>query len=205
MRFPVLILALLLSGCAAPKWFRGKSRPAAPVTAETGGPVSQGGLADNEDTVTSGVLPSPEATARAAKSVASITDQIREELQAADVPAHASRIMTRVVDLNADSKPDVLALVWAPGWSDANGATLLVYQAGLFGYSRVSKISSVRVPVFAGKTRSHGWIDLLAPSGLAGQNAGLTPLQFDGKTYPDQASDLDQLPEIPQNLDRLLP
>jgi hypothetical protein len=131
--------------------------------------------------------------------------RVDQEIKRAGLDPRIRRAFCARVDLNGDGTPDGVALVWAPGWSDASGGTLLVFRGERSGYRLVSRTRPVRLPVCVAADRSAGWLDLLTPTGGGGQPGGMISLRYDGAAYPSEASALDILPEIPEGLTRILP
>ena len=104
-------------------------------------------------------------------------------------------------DLNADGKEDVLALMnGKSGYRGTGGATLFILKGTDDGFESMGKIMVVTEPIYARKSVSHGFRDLLVTVKRPGAEPGLASPKFDGKAYPSspgeataKAEDSDEL------------
>lgn len=122
------------------------------------------------------------ASAQAAPPVLSLS---QAALNKVDPDIKADHYDIARTDLNADGKEDVLALMnGKSGYVGNGGATMFVLKGTADGFEAIGSIKVVREPVFARKSVSNGFRDLLVGVSGGGATPGLSALQFDGKAYP---------------------
>ncbi|MEJ7137535.1 hypothetical protein [Amphibiibacter pelophylacis] len=91
---------------------------------------------------------------------------------------------TARVDLNRDGRPDAVVLLGGRDWCGSGGCTLLVFRGSAHEFHLVGDTSVADTPVRLAKTRSKGWSSLIVHS----KGSGEVLLNFDGRSYPDNAS-----------------
>ena len=89
------------------------------------------------------------------------------------------------VDLSGDGKPEVLVYVFGRSVCGTGGCSAFVFQAETSEYKLISEIVPARNPIIVGRSRTHGWKDLI----MLVQGGGVQPgyyavLEFDGQQYP---------------------
>ena len=95
------------------------------------------------------------------------------------------------VDLNGDGRAEVLVYLFGTYMCGTGGCNTLVFrqdEAG--GYQLVADISLTHNPVVVSERRTKGWNDLIFLVAGGGVRAHYAVLRFDGKTYPNNPTDL---------------
>lgn len=106
------------------------------------------------------------------------------------------RYAARGVDLNDDSKPEVVAIALGREACGSGGCTAFVLRDSGTGYQVVTRITSVSAPILVAADRSSAWHDLFVGVGGGGAESGMRVLRFNGNSYPDNAS---LAPRVPKN------
>lgn len=120
--------------------------------------------------------------AHATPPVLSLTQAALQKVDPEIKPDHYDIART---DLNADGKEDVLALMnGKSGYRGTGGATLFILKGTADGFESMGKIMVVTEPIYARKSVSHGFRDLLVTVKRPGAEPGLASPKFDGKAYP---------------------
>ena len=88
------------------------------------------------------------------------------------------------VDLNGDSRDDVLVLMQSRPYCSAFGCKVLVFQNTGEGYSLTSEMRLGRTPMIAANTRTNGWRDLVAPMTTSRAGMQLVMLKHSDDGYP---------------------
>ena len=109
----------------------------------------------------------------------------------------ALRYAARGIDLNDDSKPEVVAIVFGRDACGSGGCTAFVLRDSVTGYQLVTRITSASAPILVGADRSANWHDLFIGVGGGGAESGMRVLRFNGNSYPDNAS---LAPRVPENI-----
>jgi hypothetical protein len=106
-------------------------------------------------------------------------------LQKIDPDIKAEHYDIAHTDLNADGKEDALALMnGQSGYRGTGGATMFVLKGTDDGFESLGKIMVVKEPIYARKSTSNGYRDLLVTVHRPGAEPGLAAPKFDGKSYP---------------------
>ena len=98
------------------------------------------------------------------------------------------RYAARGVDLNDDSKPEVIAIALGRDACGSGGCTAFVLRESGAEYQVVTRITSVSAPILVAADRSADWHDLVVGVGGGGAESGMRVLRFNGTSYPDNAS-----------------
>ncbi|HEX8651528.1 MAG TPA: hypothetical protein VF708_11870 [Pyrinomonadaceae bacterium] len=98
------------------------------------------------------------------------------------------------VDLNGDGKPEVIAHITGRYVCGTGGCDTLIFQPAKGGYRLVSTITLSRTPVIVSPTKTRGWNDLIMYVVGGGITRGYyVTLRFNGRTYPEDPTDLPQM------------
>lgn len=155
MRASPLLIALLVSGCAAPE-----APPAEPTPPN--------------------VTPAAPGEARQTPEVA-----LNEALLAIYGPETGEvRYFSGQIDLDGDGVDEIIAHVAGPTVCGSGGCTTLVFTPEGSGLRRVADVSVSRPPIVAAETRTNGWRDLVVSVSGGGAQSGQALLAFDGTAYP---------------------
>ena len=92
------------------------------------------------------------------------------------------------VDLNGDSKPEVIVYAYGPMLGGSGGDSGLVLKEISEGYQIISKFSLMHTPVIVSDEASHGWKDIILDVFGGGIVPGKAVMKFDGKKYPSNPS-----------------
>lgn len=108
----------------------------------------------------------------------------------------------RAVDLNDDGHDEVVVEVIGPAVCTDEGCSVFVLSPDPTGlYKVVAQIGPAGAPLYAARSRSNGWRDLLV--GI--KPAGLARLAYDGRRYPENPARVPVLPQAPADAELLLP
>lgn len=101
------------------------------------------------------------------------------------------------VDLNDDGLRDALMLLKTPYgyWCGTHGCTMLVFKAHSDKFTLVNSVQPVRAPVYISVMKSNGWKNLVVRVSGRWNEAKDVALQFDGRKYPTDPSDLPPFPK----------
>lgn len=127
------------------------------------------------------------ALAQATPPILSLTHVALQKVDPDIKPDHYDIART---DLNADGKEDVLALMNGKSrYTGSGGATMFILKGTADGFESLGKISVVNEPIYARKSVSNGFRDLLVTVHRPGAEPGLASPKFDGKAYPISPGD----------------
>lgn len=87
------------------------------------------------------------------------------------------------VDLNGDAVPETLVLLLM---DEPNGTVIVLQETGA-DLSKIASIGGAYAPIYVSDRMSHGWRALIV--GATGADAGGHLLEYDGRSYPDNAED----------------
>jgi hypothetical protein len=121
-----------------------------------------------------------------------LVQAIVRELEADKIPVpcpksenrDALRYAASQVDLNGDSVPETLALLL----SGVPRGTAFVLRDTAQGLDVIATIEAASAPIFVADVASHGWRTLIVSVAGAGAEGGTHLLEYDGASYPDNAS-----------------
>jgi len=91
-------------------------------------------------------------------------------------------------DLDGDGHDEALAYVAGPQVCGTGGCSLFVFTPEDGGWRLVGEVAVTRPPIRVTDERHHGWRSLRVQVSGGGGRAGEVQLDFDGKTYPGNAS-----------------
>lgn len=92
------------------------------------------------------------------------------------------------IDLNGDTRPEVLVYIKGKYFCGTGGCTLLIFKPNKDGYRLISSISNADSPVVVSERRTNGWNDLISCITGGGTDNVYAQLSFDGQGYPDNVS-----------------
>lgn len=106
------------------------------------------------------------------------------------------RYYYNTVDLEENSKPDVIVHLVSSYFCGTGGCTTLIFQNVGQDYRLVSTIYVNRPPIVVTKEKTSGWSNLiiLTPGNGHDSASNYRLLQFNGKTYPEDPQDGTELP-----------
>jgi hypothetical protein len=120
-----------------------------------------------------------------AQATPTVLSRTLAALQKIDPDIKAEHYDIARTDLNADGKEDVLALMnGQSGYRGTGGATMFVLKGTDDGFESLGKIMVVNEPIYARRSTSNGYRDLLVTVRRPGAEPGLAAPKFDGKAYP---------------------
>jgi len=94
------------------------------------------------------------------------------------------------VDLNGDGTPELLVYLRGREVCGTGGCNLMVFQFNRSSYRLISDITLANNPIIVSGRRTRGWSDLLVYVVGGGVQPGYYALlQFNGKKYPENATD----------------
>ncbi|QSR17597.1 hypothetical protein [Novosphingobium sp. KA1] len=96
---------------------------------------------------------------------------------------------TAEADLDGDGTPEVLAYLGGPMFCGTGGCNLVVLKRDGDGFRKMGETSVVQLPVGVLATRTRGWRDIGVAVSGGGMAEGIARLRFNGKAYPQNASD----------------
>ncbi len=101
---------------------------------------------------------------------------------------------TAEADLDGDGTPEVLAYLGGPMFCGTGGCNLVVLKRakqadGSEGFRKMGETSVVQLPVGVLASRTRGWRDIGVTVSGGGMAEGIARLRFNGKAYPQNASD----------------
>lgn len=89
------------------------------------------------------------------------------------------------VDLNGDSKEEIVVYLMGPSWCGSGGCTILILSTEGATYRVHSEVTVSQTPVRKLRSKSHGWHDLGIWVSGGGEVKGFEAiLRFDGEAYP---------------------
>jgi hypothetical protein len=89
------------------------------------------------------------------------------------------------IDLNADGKEEVLALMnGKSAYRGSGGTTMFILKGTENGFESLGSVKVVNEPIYARKSVKNGFRDLLVTVRGGGATPGLAMLSFDGRNYP---------------------
>ncbi len=97
--------------------------------------------------------------------------------------------------LNADAVDDAVVLLKGMDWCGSGGCTLLIFKGTALSFDFVSKTTLVNTPVAVSDKPINGWKSLSVYS----KGTGNVLLKFDGQTYPENPSMIQQDKEQEQS------
>jgi hypothetical protein len=100
----------------------------------------------------------------------------------------ALRYAAHSIDLNDDSKPEVIALTLGREACGSGGCTAFVLQDGGTDYQVLTRITTVSLPIKVAESSTAGWRDLIVDVSGGGSESGARVLQYNGRSYPENAS-----------------
>ncbi|HAZ49546.1 MAG TPA: hypothetical protein DDW76_10205 [Cyanobacteria bacterium UBA11369] len=92
------------------------------------------------------------------------------------------------VDLNGDSRPEVLVQINGHGVCGSNGCPTFIFRSVGQDYQLVSEIALTGSPVIVTAQKSNGWNDLIMRPGHI-LDSGYRLMRFNGRTYPASPGD----------------
>jgi hypothetical protein len=117
---------------------------------------------------------------------AAIEQAIRQEVPGGEA---STRYYYNQVDLSGDGIPEVLVYLTGSYNCGSGGCSLMVLSPqGQGGYSTLSQMSLVNVPVIVSSERTAGWNDLMIPVKGGGLAPHYVRMQFNGSGYPENPS-----------------
>lgn len=116
---------------------------------------------------------------------------VRDFLARTGAPA-ASNFEIARADLNGDGLEEALVLMTSPYgyWCDMHGCPVLVMKAEEDNFSLINAVQPVRAPLYVSDLETHGWKNLIVRVSGRWDEAKDVALQYDGKQYPDNPSNL---------------
>lgn len=107
------------------------------------------------------------------------------------------RYAAQAVDLNNDSKAEVVAIAFGREACGSGGCTAFVLQDISFDYQVLTLITTASTPIKVANNQTAGWRDLIIEVSGGGTESGARLLQYNGKNYPENAS---LAPKAPKEL-----
>lgn len=126
----------------------------------------------------------------AAHAMPPVLSQTQVALQKVDLDIKPDHYDIVRVDLNADGKEDVLALMNSKSsYCGSGGTTMFILKAKDDAFDSLGSVKVVNEPIYARKSVHHGFRDLLVTVRGGGAKPGLSALAFDGNKYPVSPSE----------------
>lgn len=122
-----------------------------------------------------------------------VKQAVADYIEYKNAPAFTQYDFMRV-DLNNDNHKDALVYLTAPygQWCNAQGCSLLVFEAQPYGFALVGEISPVRAPVYinVAQDKKGQWHDMIVRVSGTEAKAKDVILRFNGSTYPSDPRSL---------------
>jgi hypothetical protein len=125
-----------------------------------------------------------------------LLDKNKEGIQQGWIDSLSRSFKYSQVDLNADSKKEILVGMTGPAFCGSGGCTLLLLDPH---GNIITEFTVVDYPVYVAKESSNGWLDLVMYSGSKNRR-----VKFNGQTYPTNPSVLEEYSGQVDQLTKLL-
>jgi putative lipoprotein len=125
---------------------------------------------------------------------------VKSFLAESGAPA-ASTYTFRRFDLDSDGRRDALVIFGTPYgyWCGLYGCTMLVMKAEDEDFTLVSTVQTVREPLFVSDITTNGWKNIIVHISGRWEKTKDVALQFDGKSYPVNPSELPSYLQLASN------
>lgn len=97
------------------------------------------------------------------------------------------------IDLNGDSKDEVLAYVYGTMVSGTGGDSLYIFEENEGNYTIKTSISTVRKPILISNIKTNDWNDMVIPVYGGGIKGFYSDIKYDNDNYPTSPSVEDEL------------